>query len=172
MERLVDRHRSTLFGYIVNMTGGRDDADEIFQEVWLRVIRKLGRYRHKNFRGWLVRIAHNIIIDRTRRKKPTFSLDEEGKKGGAIAEAIPGNAPAPFNRIEESELGRHIAVAVATLPVEQREVFLMRTKMDLSFKEVARIQKTSINTALARMQYALGKLRPLLKKEYEELARQ
>ena len=78
--------------------------------------------------------------------------------------------PAPAVGSRTAKLGRRIKEAVARLPLDQREVFLMRTQAELSFKEIARIQKVSINTTLARMQYALNKMRPLLRDAYTELA--
>lgn len=167
LERLVYNYRRPLFGFIINMTEGRDDADEIFQEVWLRAIRNLGTYRHKNFLGWLVRIAHNLIIDRARSRKPDLSLNEEGEEGQSLAEVIPGNDPGPRSHVEANDFTENIAKAVASLPDDQKEVFVMRVQAGLSFKEIARIQKVSINTALARMQYALAKLRAMLKEDYE-----
>jgi len=164
---LVERHRRCLYGYILQMTGGREDADEIFQGVWFRVIRKHNSYRAKNFRGWIMRIAHNLIIDRARRRKPGFSLDDSGDdEHGAPPVAAPDIGPA--QALAARELGSKIAEAVRLLPLEQREVFLMRSQMDLSFKKIAGIQRVSINTALARMHYALGKLRTLLAEEHEE----
>lgn len=172
LEALIERYRRMLFGFILSRTSGAADADEVFQETWFRVIRKIDSYRERNFGGWLVRIARNIIIDKARRRKPDMSLDAAPAEGGTLADVIPGNDPGPRRRIETSDLGRTISEAVAGLPDEQREVFLMRVEADLSFKEIARAQRVSINTALARMQYALAKLRPLLKDEYEGLARQ
>ena len=169
LEALVEKYRRPLFGFIVNMTEGRDDAEEIFQEVWFRVIRRLSVYRHKNFFGWLVRIAHNLVVDRARRKKPDFSLDEEREDGRSTMADVFGNDPGPSARLEVSDVAQHIASAAAKLPLEQREVFVMRAKAGLSFKEIAGIQGVSINTALARMQYALSKLRVLLKRDYEDL---
>lgn len=169
MAALIDRHRRALFGYIVNMSGGQDGADDVFQEVWLKAIRKLDGYREGNFAGWLMRIARNVVIDRSRRRKPTLSLDQEDPDGRSLGATLADDAPAPGGRLASRDLGARIAVAVAGLPVEQREVFVMRTQADLPFKEIARIQKVSINTALARMQYALNKLRPLLQADYTEL---
>ena len=171
LDALIERHRRMLFGFILNRMAEADEADEIFQETWIRVIRNIGSYRERNFPGWIVRIARNIVIDRVRRRKPVISLDAQPEEGRSLAEAMPGNDPGPRRRIEAGELGQVIARAVADLPDEQKEVFLMRVEADLSFKEIARAQRVSINTALARMQYALAKLRPLLKDEYEQLAR-
>jgi len=166
---LVEKYRRPLFGYILSMTGGQDEADEIFQEVWYRVIRKISLYRTKNFRGWIMRIAHNIIIDRARRRRPTVSLDADREDGHSMSEILPSNRPAPSDDLRQAEIGSHIARAVDTLPPEQKEVFLLRIRANLPFKEIAATQRVSINTALARMQYALAKLRPLLQRDYQEL---
>src|SRR3989339_457264 len=162
LEVLIEKYRRPLFGFIVNMIQGRDEADEVFQEVWLRVIRNHEKYKHGNFCGWLVRIAHNVIIDRSRKKKPDVSLDEEKGEGLSLGQVIPGNEPGPANRLAGRDLGVRITRAVNSLPPDQKEVFLMRVQADMSFKDISRAQKVSINTALARMQYALGKLRAVL----------
>ena len=169
LQALVERYQSTVYGYIVNMTAGREDADEIFQEVWFRVIRKQANYRHGNFGGWLVRIARNIVIDRSRKKKPTIPLDAHPEAGRSLEETLPGKEMPPAERIQDMEIGGRIRMAVGALPEEQKEVFIMRTQGELPFKEIARIQGVSINTALARMQYALEKLRDVLKHDYREL---
>ena len=170
LEVLVQKHRRSLFGFILNMTGSDADANDVFQETWLRAIRNVDRYQEGNFGGWIFRIARNIVIDRVRRKKPSLSLDQAPPEGRPLAETLPGKDPGPSRHAEAGDLGKALAQAVASLPEEQREVFLMRVEADLPFKEIAAIQKVSINTALARMQYALAKLRPLLKAEYEGLA--
>ncbi len=169
IEALVIKYRRPLFGYIINMTEGRDEADEIFQEVWLRVIKKIATYRHKNFFGWIVRIAHNVVIDRARRRKPVVSMDIENDNGGTMKDVLSNDDPGPEAELVASDLGNSISKAVTELPLEQREVFVMRSQSKLSFKEIAKIQKISINTALARMQYAMSKLRSLLKDQYAEL---
>lgn len=169
LEALVEKYRRPLFGFILNMTEGRRDADEVFQEVWFKAIRKFAGYRHKNLFGWLVRIAHNVIIDQVRREKPIVSLDSAEDDSPSMGETIPESGPGPFEQLEASDIGKRIAAAVKQLPDEQREVFVLRVQSEMPFKEIARIQKVSINTALARMQYALTKLRPLLREEYEAL---
>jgi len=171
LDRLVEKHRRPLFGYIVKMTEGRDDADDIFQEVWLRAIRNQDRFKSGNFCGWLMRIARNLVIDRVRKRKPIVNLvrdkDDEDPFESRVAD--PGLSPSSISAA--GELGIRIDVAVAELPAEQREVFVMRMQGDVSFKEIAEIQGVSINTALARMQYAVRKLRAVLQTDYEELER-
>ncbi|MCK5849426.1 MAG: sigma-70 family RNA polymerase sigma factor [Kiritimatiellae bacterium] len=169
LEELVLRYRRQLFGFIVDMMGSSNDADEIFQEVWYRVIRKLKLYKQKNFLGWLIRIARNIIIDRSRKRKPDVSLDAENEDGGSLCDTIAGAGPGPSDRIKAGDLSERLCRAIAVLPEEQREVFMMRVRAEISFKEIADIQGVSINTALARMQYAVTKLRPMLLKDYGEL---
>jgi RNA polymerase sigma-70 factor (ECF subfamily) len=172
---LVEKYRRPLFGFIANMTRNGADADDVFQEVWFRAIRKLALYRQQNFGGWLMRIAHNIVIDHARRRKGTCRLDAgsgDGDGGGSLAAVLPASGPNPAGQAQDCELGRRITEAVAALPPEQKAVFLMRVEMDLPFREIAGIQQVSINTALARMHYAVGKLRSLLKDDYKMLAAQ
>jgi RNA polymerase sigma-70 factor, ECF subfamily len=171
LAELVEKYRRPLFGYILQMTEGRGDAEDVFQDVWFRALRKLHAYRRENFFGWLVRIAHNRVIDGVRRRKPEVSLDEGAEEGASLAEVLPGRDEGPMARLQARDLGAQIARAVATLPPEQKEVFLMRVEADLPFKQIARIQRVSINTALARMHYALQKLRPLLEESYRDLGR-
>jgi RNA polymerase sigma-70 factor (ECF subfamily) len=169
LEQLVERHKGPLFGYIVNMVGARHDADEVFQEVWFRVIKKAASYKNKNFRGWLMRIAHNIVIDRFRKKKASVSLDDDTDNSRPLLESISGKENSPAAETANSEVAVMIEEGVRKLPPEQKEVFVMRMKAGLTFKEIAKIQKVTINTALARMQYALAKLRPGLEEVYHEL---
>jgi len=168
--QLVEKYRRPLFGFILRFSGGREDADEIFQEVWVRAIKNMNRYRQKNLLSWLFRIAHNLMIDRVRRRKFVVSLDTSSNEDGVpLRERLSVAGPGPDGETGGRDLGRRIEEAAAKLPMEQREVFWLRMQADLSFKEIAKIQKCSINTALARMQYALSKLRNELACEYREI---
>jgi len=167
---LVEKYKGPLFGFIYKFSEGREDADEVFQEVWVRAIKNMNRYRQKNLLSWLFRIAHNLMIDRIRRRKPVFSLETPATEDGlALHERLAGTGLSPAEETAGHALGRRIEEAAAELPLEQREVFWLRMQADLSFKEIAKIQKCSINTALARMQYAVSKLRKELAGEYREL---
>jgi RNA polymerase sigma-70 factor (ECF subfamily) len=170
--KLVEEYRKPLFGFILSMTNGHDDAEEIFQDVWFRAIRALDTYKSKRFLSWLFKIAHNRIIDRRRRQRPEQSLQEthdHEENGRTTEDTLGSDREAPSRVSGNRELALRIQQAVAALPLDQREVFAMRTQSDLPFKEIARIQGTSINTALARMQYALAKLRETLREDYENL---
>jgi len=171
LEGLVEKYKRPLFGFILNMVRNKGDAEEIFQEVWFKAIKKIDSYRNENFFGWLVRIAHNTVIDGSRKKKPDFSLDEERENNWSAKDMVSDSGPGPDRNAENAELDRKIKEAISSLPFEQKEVFVARVQSGLSFKEIARIQKVSINTALARMQYALEKLRPLLKEDYAALGK-
>lgn len=168
--KLVEKYKRPLFGFILRFSGGREDADEIFQEVWVRAIKNMKSYRHNSLISWLFRIAHNLMIDRSRQRKPLVSLDTASNEDGVtLGEKLAGLRLRPDDEVGGHELGVRIEAAAAELPLEQREVFWLRMQADLSFKEIAKIQKCSINTALARMQYAVSKLRKELAGEYREL---
>lgn len=162
LDSLVRRHQKSLFGFVMNMVRDRSAAEDIFQETWLRALRGIDAYRDSNFGGWLVKIARNIIIDRSRKRQPELCLDTEDGEGRTRIENTPDPAPDPATSAEFSDIGRMVSDAVSKLPPDQREVFLMRVEAGLSFREIAKIQRVSINTALGRMHYALARLRPVL----------
>jgi RNA polymerase sigma-70 factor, ECF subfamily len=167
---LVEKYRRPLFGFIIKFSEGREDADEIFQEVWVRAIKNMNRYRQKNLLSWLFRIAHNLMIDRIRRNRKTVSFDTPAFADGAsVSDRLATERLSPDAETDGRELGLRIAAAADNLPVEQREVFWLRMQAGLSFKEIAKVQTCSVNTALARMQYALSKLRNELSADYQDL---
>lgn len=168
--RLVAKYQRPLFAFLARFAANPHEADEWFQETWVRAIEHMNIFRQKNLLGWLFRIAHNLAIDSSRRRKPDCSLDAPLPGGEApLAELIPATSPSPATEAAGRDLGRQIAAAVNRLPLEQREVFWLRMEAGLPFKEIARLQRCSINTALARMQYALAKLRTTLGPAYQEL---
>ena len=171
LSALVERYRRPLYGYIMNMVQDSVEADEVFQEVWFRAIKRLDRYKAGNFGGWLMRIGRNYVIDRARKRRPVVEIASENDRSDPLDSRFATAEPGPSDNTLARELGKRIAMAVSELPHEQREVFVMRVHAELPFKEIANIQSVSINTALARMQYALEKLRVVLKTDYEQLGR-
>jgi RNA polymerase sigma-70 factor (ECF subfamily) len=172
LEPMVEKYKRPLYSFILKMTEGREDSDEIFQETWFRALKNIHKFRHKNFLNWLFRIAHNLVIDRARRNKRNVSMQSAfggEKEGQTLEDRLPASGISPAEEVGGTALGKRIEEAVKMLSPIQQEVFLLRMYGNTSFKEIAKIQKCSINTCLARMQYALGKLRSILNDEYEEL---
>lgn len=161
MDLLVERHRRRLYGFIMRLAG-RHEAEEVFQEVWLRVVKNIHRYHDKCFGAWLFRIARNLIVDRQRARREHVSLNAPDAFGVEVQERMTDGYPAPDVRTAQAELHARLNEAVARLPDEQREVFLMRMEGGLAFKDIAAIQRVSINTALARMHYAVNRLREMM----------
>ena len=161
---LLDRHRKRILDYIYMMVKNRDVADDIFQETLIKVVRFVqeGRYTENGkFLSWVLRIAHNQVIDYFRQKKQRNNVSE-----GDAGYDILNNQKFSDHTVEEKLITNQIETDVRKLidflPPEQKEVVLMRYYMGLSFKEIAEQTDVSINTALGRMRYALINLRKLI----------
>ncbi len=157
---LYDRYRKPLYGFLKNILRERNDQlDDIFQKTWLKAIGSLKKYRdQEKFSAWLMRIAANLAYDtfRSEKRHPQEEFDDK------LEAVLPApRSMSPDSGIRDRELAEAISEAVASLSPEIRTVFLMR-KEEIPFREIAEIQKCSINTCLARMQYALKKLRSQL----------
>ena len=161
---LLNRHRKRILDYIYMMVKNRDVADDIFQETLIKVVRFVqeGRYTENGkFLSWVLRIAHNQVIDYFRQKKQRNNVSE-----GDAGYDILNNQKFSDHTVEEKLITNQIETDVRKLidflPPEQKEVVLMRYYMGLSFKEIAEQTDVSINTALGRMRYALINLRKLI----------
>lgn len=154
-EMLYRRYRKQLYGYLCNLLSGNTaDADEIFEETWIKVINKLPSYRDQGkFSAWLFRVARNVFIDSVRKNsRAPLSLEAE-----ELPE-VPDWSQRPERGMEEKDSLKIIEEALSELPEEQREVFLLRQQY-FSFKEISEIQVCSVNTVLGRMHYALRNLK-------------
>ena len=157
-EVLYRRYRKQLYGYLYNlMSGNASEAEEVFEETWIKVIDKLPSYRDQGkFSAWLFRVARNIFIDTVRRNKRSALPLESGDLPD-----VPDWSQRPERELEDQETAAVIAGALDQLPPDQKEVFLLR-QQELSFKEIAEIQACPVNTVLGRMHYAVRNLKKLL----------
>lgn len=161
---LLNRHKNRVFSYIMLIVRNQHLAEDIFQDTFIKVINSLkaGRYQEEGrFVSWVMRIAHNLIIDHFRKEKhlPTYSNDSfevdlfnNSKYSDATVE----------QEMINDQVTKEVRALINELPADQREVIIMRHYMELSFKEIAEQTDVSINTALGRMRYALINLRKLI----------
>ena len=165
-DELVGRHGRALLAYIASMVGKDGDAEDIFQMTWERVIRNAATFGGGSVRAWIWRIAKNAVIDGIRRRKPDDSLNRPiGEDDAELGDFFAAQTPDVPQALEMAELRERIGACVARLPELQREIFMMRTVAELSFKEIADVLGIPLNTALGRMHYALAKLREMLADE-------
>ena len=166
MDQLVARYRQALFSWLVGMTGNHADAEDLFQDVWFRVIRHAGRFNDVSFRAWLWKIARNLLIDFRRKRKPDISLDAvENEDDVPLVEQLTARDVNPAKAVELDDMTKRVMRAVTRLPEVQRDVFLMRVQGDLSFSEIAKTLNIPLNTALGRMHDAMTKLKKMLAEE-------
>lgn len=164
IEQLIERHRRKVYNYILMMVKNQSIADDIFQETFIKVIASLDRGKYSEngkFVSWVLRIAHNQIIDHFRSKKsaPQITNDDVGYD---ILNHSKYSEATVEEKIIQEQISEDVRKLVDYLPIEQREVVILRHYMGLSFKEIAEQTEVSINTALGRMRYALINLRKLI----------
>ncbi len=159
LEELFERYRRPLYAYFNRMTGGDTmAADDMFQEVWVKVLRYLPNYRESGrFSAWLFQIAANQFRTAYRRRRNWLKFFTPAGDEEATPETADDAAPV-WHEMDENGRRRKLEQALEQLPPEQREVFHWRQN-DLSFKEIAEIQKCPLNTALGRMNLAMKSLR-------------
>ncbi len=165
LEELIARYGRQLYGFLCRQTGSRDRADEAYQEVFLKVVRGAKKYKSKSrFAAWLFTIARNVCIDMARRDKhrETVPLDDPPDEGRAYIETVPHSGPDPEENTRAAELACLLEESLSSLSEEQREVFLLRERAGLSFKEIADMTGAPLNTVKTRMHYALNNLRKSL----------
>jgi RNA polymerase sigma-70 factor (ECF subfamily) len=167
-EKLVQRHRTPVFNFILRFTGHRARAEDVLQETWLKVVRSAREYEAKaKFTTWLYTIARNLCVDSARKEsyRQASSLEAPTGNGAGtdegrpLGEALPDTGASPERGAYNARLRPLIERALASLPEEQREVFLLREYSGIAFKEIAEVTGVSENTVKSRMRYALEGLR-------------
>jgi len=165
LEILIKRHQQRLYRFIFSKVQDKDVTEDVFQDTFIKVIRTLkkGNYNEEGkFLPWVMRIAHNLVIDYFRKSKRMPSLINSDDFD-IFAVLGDGSLNAEKKMIQE-QIYNDVRELVYELPEEQKEVLIMRIYRDMSFKEISENTGVSINTALGRMRYALINLRKLIEK--------
>ncbi|WP_281226284.1 RNA polymerase sigma factor [Flavobacterium aquiphilum] len=162
---LIKRHESKVYGFIYSKVADREISNDIFQDTFIKVIKtlKTNSYNEEGkFLPWIMRIAHNLIIDfyRKSKKMPLFRETEDF----SIFSIMSDDSLTIENRIIADQVEVDIRRLVEELPLDQKEVLIMRMYQDMSFKEISETTGVSINTALGRMRYAILNLRKIIEK--------
>ncbi|MCX4243129.1 RNA polymerase sigma factor [Paraliomyxa miuraensis] len=166
-EQLISRHQRGIYNFILRSVRDRSRAEELLQEVFLRVVRAKDRYeRTAKFTTWIYAIARNLCVDESRRARfrDHKSLDakrpgRDGEEGGNLLSRLPSPDVPTDEAAEAPTLRKRMTAAIDALPDEQREVFLLRQVSGLSFREIGETLGVPENTVKSRMRYALEKLR-------------
>lgn len=164
-ELLYKRHRQPVFSFICHMVRNRTASEDIFQETFYKVVKNIEKYKPcDKFRSFIIKTANNAAIDYLRRHRRRNELDSDmSEENNYIETSSEGDRGRPEMIIEKKEIGEELVKAVQSLPVEQRQVFLLREMAELPFKEISSMLKCPLNTVLGRMHYALRNLRKKLK---------
>jgi len=166
LEELIKRHKSKVYTSIFLLVKDSYLAEDIFQDTFIKVIGtlKAGKYNEEGkFLPWVIRIAHNLVIDHFRKEKraPMITTGD----GFDIFDVLKFYDESMEDRLVRQQTHKDLKTLIHLLPCEQKEVLIMRHYCNLSFKEIAEVTNVSINTALGRMRYALNNLRKMMQEK-------
>ena len=166
LEKLIRRHKNRVYAYILMVVKDKELAEDLFQDTFIKVINTFRSRQYKEegkFIQWVMRIAHNLIIDYFRKSKRIPIVENNDDYD------IFDKVRIPVESVEEQiiteQIHRDVKKLIDYLPKEQKDVLVMRHYGDMSFKDIAEVTNVSINTALGRMRYALINLRKLVKEK-------
>jgi RNA polymerase sigma-70 factor, ECF subfamily len=169
LDQLIVRYQHRLMRYLLFLTGSREMADDLFQEVWMRVLTRGGQFNGKaRFETWLFTIARNLVIDH-RRKRTMSSLDELFEVGSdddrPMAYEVADHEPSPFDRLSSVEDRKHVAEALLHLDALYREVLVLRFHEELSLDEIAKVTRAPLSTVKSRLYRGMAAIKPRLERK-------
>jgi len=163
-QRLYEHHRGGLYRYFLRQSN-RSVAEELFQDVWARVIQSRKRYRPKAaFKTWLYTLAHNRLVDHWRREGAR-PVEQSAADGDCSETVIPDTNPGPQRLVDLRDCLEQLLQLVSGLPDVQRQTFLLRHEAGMSLAEIAEAMSTRAETAKSRLRYAMQRLRAAIAKE-------
>jgi RNA polymerase sigma-70 factor (ECF subfamily) len=168
LDVLIVRFQHRLLRYLLYLTGNREMAEDLFQEVWMRVLTRGGQFNGKaRFETWLFAIARNLVIDQ-RRKRTMASLDELFETGNEddrpLSFEVTDEQPTPFENVANVEDRERIATALMQLDTLYREVLVLRFHEELSLDEIAKVTRAPLSTVKSRLYRGLAAIRPKLER--------
>jgi len=169
-ETLLNRHKNRVFAFIMSKIKNKDISEDIFQDTYVKVVNSLqkGKYNEEGkFLPWVMRIAHNLVIDHFRKQKKMHMI--RSNNDFDIFDVIKDNSINVDDKLIRDQIFTDLRSLIDLLPIDQKEVLRMRYFEELSFKKIAEYFDISINTALGRMRYALINLRALSQKHHIDL---
>lgn len=161
---LVDRYQKRVYGFIFSKVKDAELADDVFQDTFVKVIKnlRLGKYRDEGrFLSWVIRIAHNIIMDHFR-KINRLPKHESKHEDLDVLDRLIEQSSSVEDLMIETQIHADLSILIDELPQTQKEVLRMRLFQEMSFKDIGEQTGVSINTALGRMRYAILNLRKLI----------
>jgi RNA polymerase sigma-70 factor (ECF subfamily) len=166
MDELIVRYQHRLLRYLLYLTGNREVAEDLFQEVWMRVLVRGSQFNGQSrFETWLFTIARNLLID-LRRKRTMSSLDELFEAGGEddrpVAAEITDTDPTPFEHFSSLEDRERVAAALLELNALHREVLVLRFHEEMSLEEISKVTHAPLSTVKSRLYRGLAMIRPRL----------
>ena len=166
LDELIVRYQHRLLRYLLFLTGHREAAEDLFQEVWMRVLLRGDQFNGKSrFETWLFTIARNLVIDQ-RRKRTMNSLDEliEGSSEDdrAMTFEVAADGPSPFDHVSNLEDREKIAAALLELDTLHREVLVLRFHEDLSLEEISKVTRAPLSTVKSRLYRGMAMIKPRL----------
>ncbi len=166
MGLLVEKYRSSLYTFILSYTKSEENASDIFQEIFLKLVEKPEVFKGGNFKGWLFTVARNKCMDLFRSNSGRImSIDEEIEEGLTLESVLASDEPTPLERMLTEAENDKLYEVFSHLSPEQREVILL--KDEFGFKEIAEMLNTPIGTVLARANRGYKKMKEHLEKNYE-----
>ena len=162
---LIYRHKQKIYSFIYSKVYDRDITEDSFQDTFIKVIKtlKLGKYNEEGkFLPWVMRIAHNLVIDHFRRNKRMPKFDNKGEF--SIFSVLGDSSLNAEKQLIKDQVESDLRRLIEELPDDQKDVLVMRMYNDMSFKDISEKTGVSINTALGRMRYALINLRKIVEK--------
>ena len=165
LSALIARYQNRLYRYLLRMVRQPQEAEDLFQQTWLRVAEKIRSYDpERNFDAWLFTLARNLSLDYLRRNRP-YSLDEaagEDAAGETMASRLASGEPAALDGLLARERSLHLTAALEELPVVYREVLTLRFEEEMKLEEIAMVLAAPLSTVKSRLRRALEQMRVIL----------